>query len=223
MGKQFNLGKKVHCHICRSTYYDLGRKSMPCPKCRFDALIPAGTVAMVRLKIKLGQYNDKSRGWTEGYATRADSGAIYLNCTFEVIEGSHKSKKFYSLVGLYTPKGPWWGNEGLRLLRRILNSAHGLSDTDYSPTARNLRNLASLADLDGIEFTAEIDRRKGKDGVIRNELKSAVTLDDLELEGDSGETTNIDSESLTKAQGATQQSVSFVDNPNYQPMWLKKL
>ena len=69
---------------------------------------------------------------------------------------------------------PWWGNEGRKTLRNILNSAHGISDKDYSSSALRNRSLTSLEALEGIEFLAEIDQKKGSDGIKRNELKNIL-------------------------------------------------
>ena len=61
------------------------------------------------------------------------------------------------MIGLYSTKGPDWGNMGRALIRGILNSARGLSDKDNSPEAQNARRISGFADLDGIEFVARID------------------------------------------------------------------
>ena len=41
----------------------------------FD-IIPRGTIARVRMTIKPGGYNDPDQGWTGGYATLGETGAI---------------------------------------------------------------------------------------------------------------------------------------------------
>lgn len=178
MAKENKRGNKLRCKKCGASFYDLGRKKPQCPACHKASLIPDGSVARVRLGIKSGGYNDPEHGWTDDCATRNKAGAVYLNCQFEVTSGEHAGKRFFSLIGLHTPKGPWWGNKGRKTLRDILNSAHEISDSDYSPHAIASRQVESLSSFDGIEFIAEIGIRKDKDGIGRNELKSSVTPDD---------------------------------------------
>ena len=48
---------------------------------------------------------DPAQGWTGGYATRSDSGAVYLNAEFTVLEGPYSRRKIFTLIGLYSPKG----------------------------------------------------------------------------------------------------------------------
>ena len=99
-------------------------------------LIPKGTLAKVRLTIRPGGFDDPSQGWTGGYATCGSTGAVYLNGEFVVLEGPYAKRKIFTLVGLYSPKGPDWANMGRSLIRGMLNSARGLSDKDVSPQAQ---------------------------------------------------------------------------------------
>ena len=214
MGKSPNYGNKIRCPKCRAVYYDLGKKSAPCPKCREKNLIPVGAITEVRLSIKRGRYNDPEQGWTMDFATRSSTGAVYLNCYFDVLSGPHSGKKFTSLIGLSTPKGPWWGNEGRKTLRNILNSAHGISDNDYSPEALRCRSLTTLEEFDGIEFVAEIAQKKGTDGILRNELKRPITRNDpeyLDVQGTS-----------TKGTGDNPVQLK-IDDPLFKPIWLAKV
>jgi len=173
-----NRGQKTRCPKCGTQYYDLGRKRTPCPSCHRASLIEAGTVAEVSLRIKRGGHNDPDQGWTDGCATANKNGAAWLDCEFELTAGELAGKKFRSLIGLHTPKGAWWGNEGRRTIRNILNSAHSLLNEDYSQEAITARRLKSLAELDGLTFVAEIGVGKGKDGLETNELSAALTPDD---------------------------------------------
>src|SRR4051794_24503215 len=75
-------------------------------------LIPKGTLAKVRLTIRRGTYNDPSQGWDGGYATRGTSDAVYLDGEFTVLDGPFARRKVFALIGLYSPKGPDWGNSG---------------------------------------------------------------------------------------------------------------
>jgi hypothetical protein len=140
-------------------------------------LIPKGTFAKVRMTIRPGGFDDAAQGWTGGYATRGATGAVYLNAEFTVLEGQYARRKIFSLIGLYSPKGPDWANMGRALVRGILNSSRGLSDKDKSPEAQNARRIASFADLDGVEFVARIDVGADTNGDEKNEIRTAVTRD----------------------------------------------
>jgi hypothetical protein len=84
-------------------------------------LIPKGTLARVRMTIRPGGLNDPAQGWTEGYATRGKStDSVYLDCEFVILEGKYAKRKIWSLIGLYSPKGPDWGNQGRAFLSREL-------------------------------------------------------------------------------------------------------
>ena len=140
-------------------------------------LIPKGTLAKVRLSIRPGGFDDAGQGWTGGYATRGGSGAVYLNGEFTVLEGPYAKRKIWTLIGLFSPKGPEWGNMGRSLIRGMLNSARGLSDKDVSPQAQAARRIGGFADLDGLEFVARIDVGSDTNGEDKNEIRGAVTPD----------------------------------------------
>ena len=69
------------------------------------SVIPKGVIAKGRLTIRPGGHDDPAQGWTGGYATRGDSGAVYLNTEFTVLEGPYARRKIFTLIGLYSPKG----------------------------------------------------------------------------------------------------------------------
>ncbi|WP_136646616.1 hypothetical protein [Tabrizicola sp. YIM 78059] len=140
-------------------------------------LIPKGTLVKVRLTIRPGGFDDPSQGWTGGYATRGSTGAVYLNGEFTVTEGQYARRKIFTLIGLYSPKGPDWANMGRSLIRGMLNSARGISDKDQSPQAQAARRINGFADLDGIEFVARIDVGSDAMGEEKNEIRAAVTPD----------------------------------------------
>ena len=140
-------------------------------------VIPKGTLAKVRLTIRPGGFDDPAQGWTGGYATRGAGGAVYLNGEFTVLEGPYARRKVFTLIGLYSPKGPDWANMGRSLIRGMLNSARGISDKDQSPQAQAARRINGLGDLDGIEFLARIDVGTDATGDDKNEIRSAVTPD----------------------------------------------
>jgi len=117
-------------------------------------------------------------GWTGGYATRNDNtGACYLNGEFTVLEGPYARRKIFSLIGLYSPKGPEWANMGRSFVRNMLNSARGLRSNDNSPQAQTARRINGFADLDGLEFVARIDIEDDQFGDPKNVVKGAVTPD----------------------------------------------
>jgi len=140
-------------------------------------LIPKGTIAKVRLTIRPGGFDDPSQGWIGGYAKRGTTGSVYLDAEYTVLEGKFARRKVWSMIGLYSPKGPDWGNMGRGLIRGILNSARGLSDKDNSQEAQNARRIAGIADLDGIEFVARIDVGTDANGDDKNDIRQAVTRD----------------------------------------------
>lgn len=140
-------------------------------------VIPKGTLAKVRLTLRPGGHDDPVQGWTGGYATHGSTGAVYLNGEFTVLEGPYARRKVFTLIGLYSPKGPEWANMGRALVRGILNSARGISDRDSSPEAQAARRIGGFADLDGLEFVARIDIGTDANGEEKNEIRSAVTPD----------------------------------------------
>lgn len=143
----------------------------------FD-LIPAKTLAKVRMIIKPGEHDDATQGWLGGWATRNHtSSAIYLNYEFVVLEGKYARRKIWNFIGLHSEKGPNWANIGRAFIKAILNSARGVSDKDNSLTAQNARRINGLGDLDGIEFVARIDIEKNQNGDDKNVIKLAITPD----------------------------------------------
>lgn len=146
----------------------------------FD-VIPKGTLAKVRMTIKPGGHDDASQGWTGGWATRSNTtGAVYLNCEFVVLEGKYARRKIWSLIGLYSAKGPDWANIGRAFIKGILNSSRGVSNKDNSPAAQNARRINGLGCLDGVEFVARIDIEKDQNGDDKNVIKLAITPDNKE-------------------------------------------
>jgi hypothetical protein len=143
-------------------------------------LIPKGTIARVRLTIRPGGFNDPAQGWTGGYAKRGTTGSVYLDAEYTVLEGPYAKRKIWSMIGLYSTKGPDWGNMGRSFVRGILNSARGLSDKDNSPEAQNARRISGFADLDGIEFVARIDVGTDSNGEEKNDIRQVVTRDHKE-------------------------------------------
>jgi hypothetical protein len=173
----------------------------------FD-VIPSKTVAPVRMTIKPGGYDDPSIGLNGGYATLSDnSGSIFFNCEFTITGGKYSKRKVFTNIGLYSPKGPNWGNMGRSFMRAIIESARGVSSKDESPEAAQKRRINSYGDLDGVEFLAMIgiekDSRSGDD---KNVIKAAVTIDmkahAAYVAGDSGGAGSTTSEPTTVSKPA---------------------
>ena len=141
-------------------------------------VIPKGTLVKVRMTIKPGGHDDASQGWTDGWATRSPTtGSVYLNCEWVVLDGKYARRKIWSLIGLYSPKGPDWATLGRAFIKGILNSSRGVSNTDHAPAAQNARRIHGLGDLDGIECAARIDVEKDQNGDEKNVIKLAITPD----------------------------------------------
>jgi len=146
----------------------------------FD-LIPKGSVVKVRMTIKPGGYDDFSQGWNGGYATQnQETGSVYLNCEFVVLEGPFARRKLWSLIGLKSPKGPEWTNMGRTFIKGALNSAFGLHPNDNGAQAMQARCITGFSDLDGIEFVVKVDVEKDNRGDDRNTIKTVITPDSNE-------------------------------------------
>ncbi len=138
-------------------------------------LIPKGTLAKVRLTLKPGGHDEPHMGWTGGWATQGDSGAVYLKAEYVVLTGPFAKRKVWSLIGLHSPKGPNWSNMGRTFVRSLLCSARGILQEDNSPQAVMARRLQSLGELDGMEFIARIDSEKDSDDEPANVIKHVIT------------------------------------------------
>ena len=140
----------------------------------FD-LIPKGTLARVRMSIKPGGFDDASQGWTGGWATQShDTGAVYLACEGVVMEGPFARRKVWWNIGLYSAKGPTWGNMGRTFVRAALNSARNIHPGDNSPQAQAARRISGFGDLEGLEFVARFDIEKDGRGEDKNTIKSVI-------------------------------------------------
>jgi hypothetical protein len=138
-------------------------------------LIPRGTLAKVRMTLKPGGFDDPSQGWTGGWATQnEDTSAVYLSCEFVVLEGKFAKRKLWSLIGLFSPKGPTWGQMGRSFIRALLNSARHVMPLDQSPQALAARRIDTIDALDGIAFIARIETEKDVHGLPKNIIRTAV-------------------------------------------------
>ncbi|XCA33334.1 MAG: hypothetical protein ABS808_00370 [Wolbachia endosymbiont of Polyergus mexicanus] len=135
-------------------------------------LIPKGTTVKVKMTIKPGGY--------ECWLTKSPTtGSIYLNAEFTVIEGPYARHKIYQAIGIKSGKAEGaedvWGEMGRSMLRSILESARNIHPHDTSEKAVVARKINSIADFNGLEFTAKVgieaDSRYGD----RNRITAVVT------------------------------------------------
>ena len=141
-------------------------------------LIPHKTIAKVRFLLKKG--NHVTQEFPDGYATLSKAGSsIYLACEFVVLSGEYENRKIWSNIGLHSDKSTLYAEIGRDTIRAILNSARGLHSKDKSPEAEKLRTIRSFADLDNLEFVAEITINDQGDKP-RNEIKTIITPDHIE-------------------------------------------
>lgn len=139
--------------------------------------IPHNTVAPVSIEIKYGEYSDPANGMTNNVATKSDkSGSIYISWIGTVIAGPYTNRKIYgNMIGLYSPKGPKWGEMGRSFVKGILDSAKGLHPEDQSQEGIAARNISSYEDLNGMEFLALISEEEGDQGE-QNRINKAITV-----------------------------------------------
>ncbi|MBB4053540.1 hypothetical protein GGR20_003202 [Devosia subaequoris] len=179
-------------------------------------IIPKGTLAKVRLTIRPGGFDDPAQGWTGGYATRGTTGSVYLSGEFTVLEGPYARRKIFTLIGLYSPKGPDWANMGRSLIRGMLNSARGISDKDISAQAQAARRISSFADLDGLEFVAKVDIGTDTNGDEKNEVRAAVTPDHKEYAAIMGAAGTVEPPQF---QPQSQPAHTSMPQPGVRPSW----
>jgi len=141
----------------------------------FYTLIPHRTIAKVVMLIKKGGYVTSE--FPDGYATKSDStGSVYLASEFVILNGEYENRKIWSYIGLHSDKSPKYGEIGRSTIKAILNSAYSIHPKDNSSDAVKQREIKSFADLDNLEFVAEITiNDKGQKP--KNEIKTIITPD----------------------------------------------
>ena len=144
------------------------------PQKSFDVM-PAGTVATLRLTVRPGQAGDG--GWLRH---SKDGQSEALDCEFVVLDGEFAKRKFW---GLFTLSGTSEGHaEAARIsharLRAILESARGVHPDDKSEAARKAREVTSYGDFDGLVFIGKLGVEPAKNGYpAKNTLLEAITPD----------------------------------------------
>ena len=187
------------------------------------SLIPKGTLVKVRMTIKPGGYDDAHQGWLHGWATRGDTGAVYLNGEFVVMEGKYARRKLWSLIGLYSSKGPTWGQMGRSFIKGALNSALGLHPDDMGESAQAGRCIGSFGDLDGLVFAAQVDWEKDGYGQDKAVIKMPVMPDHpqyKEVMGAGYATSKVASVAATAAVPAhVAQAAAYAGTVTSRPTW----
>ena len=127
------------------------------PPPRENELIPAGTIATVRIHIRPGDCGE------DGMLKRNKDGTCeMLDVEYLVVDGPHAKRKLWeNLLLAGTTQGQTEMAESNRgKLKQIIDSAFGLKPNDKSSEARAIRRK-SLGEFEGITFLARIDIEKG--------------------------------------------------------------
>lgn len=150
------------------------------PQSSRQELIPVGTIAKTVLTIHPGSYG------TDGWLTKShNTGSIYLNAEFTVIEGLYVKRKIRHLIGICSNKTDGedtWGNAGRTMIRSILESARKIKPDDNSEQANCMRKLQSVSELNGLECIVKIGIERDKSGRYgdRNRIMAIITPEDKE-------------------------------------------
>jgi hypothetical protein len=135
-------------------------------------LIPANTIAKVRLTIKAG--ND----FSDPFLTRSKNGdSVFLNCEFTIMEGQYVRRKIFDKIGI--SGSDTWVNMGKSRIRAILESAKNVNPKDMSEAAMSARKINSFDELNGLEFVVKIAIEHDQNGVYqdKNKIASIITPD----------------------------------------------
>lgn len=145
-----------------------------------SSLIPKGTIVKVKMAIKPGGYEN---WFTKSYAT----GSIYLNAEFIVTEGPYAKRKIFQVIGIKSGKASveredTWGESGRSMLRSILESARNIHSNDTSEKAVIARKINSIADFNGLEFTAKVGVEADRYGEKKNKIATVITPENAEID-----------------------------------------
>jgi hypothetical protein len=134
-------------------------------------VIPDGTVATVRMKVRPG--NAGEGGWLR---RSKDGNSEALDCEFTLLDGS--KRKFWTLL---TVTGTTEGHKeaadiSKRYLRAMLESARGIRPDDKSNTAKEARRTTSYGDFNGLSFMVRIGVEPARNGYkAKNKLDCIIT------------------------------------------------
>lgn len=159
-------------------------------------LIPDGTVA--RAYMVFGTDGDTQMPeFSNAHVFRKsqNTSAVWLPLELTIMGGDYDKRKVWTNLFVH---GDAVGDDGvpkarrigLETLRKMIDSAHGLSQNDMSPEAQAKRNIASIDVLDGIEVCVVIGVEKGTNGYAdKNRIKTYLTPDSGDFIASGGGTT----------------------------------
>jgi hypothetical protein len=136
-------------------------------------VIPDGTVATVRMKVRPG--NAGEGGWLR---RSNDLKSEALDCEFVVLDGPFAKRKFWTLL---TVAGTTEGHKEAadisnRCLRAMLESARGIRPDDKSDAAKEARRTTSYGDFNGLSFIVRIGVEAARNGYkAKNRLDCVIT------------------------------------------------
>lgn len=140
--------------------------------------IPQNTLLKVRVTTRPGGFTDPSQGWHDGTPTQSErTSSIYLNCEYTVVAGEYQKRKFFGLIGLWSPKGNTWRDMGRATIRAMLNSARGVHPNDNTPQAVAVRRINDFGELDGLVFAVQVAVEKDDRDELRNVVKQVIEPD----------------------------------------------
>lgn len=147
-------------------------------------LIPDGTFAKLRMKIKPGGIDGPNAG-DQGIVTASNSSNVkYLACEFEIVAGALAGRRFWENLTIEGGKTDKSGvsigwNVTKNTLRGMIDSAAELNPDDKSPQTAAKRQAANFAMFQGITFAGRVQiEPSGNDYPDKNKLANCVFVTD---------------------------------------------
>lgn len=110
--------------------------------------------------------------------------AMWAEMEFTIIGGEYDKRRVWHRLFVHGDKldnngVPVARNIGLETLRKMVDSIHGLRSTDMTPEAQVKRNLSSLTDLQGQQFSFLVGVEPEQNGYpAKNKMTVVLTPDD---------------------------------------------
>lgn len=110
--------------------------------------------------------------------------AMWAEMEFTIMGGEYDKRRVWHRLFVHGDKldangVPVARNIGLETLRKMVDSIHGLRSTDMSPEAQVKRNLSSLTDLQGKEFSFLVGIEPEQNSYpAKNKMTVVLTPDD---------------------------------------------
>jgi hypothetical protein len=142
----------------------------------FD-VIPDGTVAAVRMKVRPGNIGEG--GWLR---RSKDGNSEALDCEFVALDGPFAKRKFWTLLTVAgtTPGHAEAAKISESKLRAILESARNIRPDDKSDSAKQARCIQSYGELNGLSFIVCIGVEPPQNGYkAKNRLDRVITPDEM--------------------------------------------